>query len=409
MQNNEENIDKLFRSQLTGYEISPPPGVWDNITSSLVTKRKKRRAAWLWTASAAASIALAFILGWHLSDQPSEHNAYMAELELIKTQVSKEELTEPKIEQKIEIKDEQKNIASFNNSPKHVQLAENKQTYENKAQSTPPTYLTSSDVIINKPVINENLIQKHNKTMHLSEADRMIIKSNMAKVEAQQNKKAEPHQSKWSVGIKASPEYRFDNLLTQNYEYTASERDFSMAAQNNINTTYTSNVSGGISVSYKTSKRLSFISGINYNELTQSANNIALAFAGHNWVNNTLEAEYTTNDVEPVRSASTGNNAIISTSAGLANIKMPQGVQLAKAQPMYSSIATAAEEYNYEQKAGYIEVPLLMNYQVIDKKVGLHLLGGINTNFLVSNDVYLSQNDNSIASGNIEGLRDITF
>nr|MDA3817497.1 hypothetical protein [Prolixibacteraceae bacterium] len=39
----------------------------------------------------------------------------------------------------------------------------------------------------------------------------------------------------------------------------------------------------------------------------------------------------------------------------------------------------------------------------------LHLLGGINTNFLVSNDVYLSQNDNSIASGNIEGLRDITF
>ncbi|MDA3880631.1 MAG: hypothetical protein PF436_09615 [Prolixibacteraceae bacterium] len=57
--------------------------------------------------------------------------------------------------------------------------------------------------------------------MHLSEADRMIIKSNMAKVEAQQNKKAESHQSKWSVGIKASPEYRFDNLLAQNYEYAA--------------------------------------------------------------------------------------------------------------------------------------------------------------------------------------------
>ncbi|MCF8361636.1 MAG: PorT family protein [Prolixibacteraceae bacterium] len=406
MQNNDNNIDKLFRSQLADYEVNPSPDVWDNINATLAGRRKRRRAIWLWSASAAASIALAFILGWHMSDQSFEYDTHMAELERMKIQIGNENQIQTVFEQKIELTIEKKEIASFSDFSKPTLMAESKQMNKNKEQSFPPTYLTTSNVNIDKPVLNKNLAKEQKEPTVLTEADRAVMEANIASLKG--NDKKEESHNKWSVGIKASPEYRFDELLASNYEYSPAANDFS-AAQNSINSTYNSNFSGGITVSYKTSKRLSFISGINYSEITQSANNVTLAFAGHNWVNNSLEAEYSTYNAKYDRQANTDKNVMISTNAGLANIKMPQGVQLAKASSLYTSMSTAAEEYNFEQTAGYIEVPLIMNYKIIDKKVGLHILGGVNTNFLVSNDVYLSQNDNTIASGNTEGLRDITF
>ncbi|HKK82358.1 MAG TPA: hypothetical protein VJ909_08920, partial [Prolixibacteraceae bacterium] len=180
------------------------------------------------------------------------------------------------------------------------------------------------------------------------------------------------------------------------------------ASQNSINTQYENNLAAGLTVAYKTGKRLSFISGINYNKVTQTAQNIGLTFAGHNWALNIAESDYSSG-ITTKREASGTNNTIISTDIGLANIDMPAGVSMAKAAPAYSATAQTTEGYDYLQDAGYIEIPLLFKYNLIDSKIDVHLTGGINTNLLVSNNVYLLKNQKNIASGRIEGLREITF
>ena len=86
----------------------------------------------------------------------------------------------------------------------------------------------------------------------------------------------------------------------------------------------------------------------------------------------------------------------------------PDGVALASVKT-YSVTSESNQNYNFEQSAGYIEVPLLMHYQLIDKRFGLHLIGGVNTNILVRNNVSLANQNQVIAQSTTEGLRPVVF
>lgn len=68
-----------------------------------------------------------------------------------------------------------------------------------------------------------------------------------------------------------------------------------------------------------------------------------------------------------------------------------------------------ARNYNLKQQAGYLEIPLVVRYKIIDRRMDFLLLGGINTNVLMSNNASLVDNKEIIANGKIEGLNPLTF
>lgn len=410
MQNNEEHIDQLFRNNLSGYEVTPPPNVWDNIVASMAMKRKRRKAMLLWSLSTAASVAIAFMLGWVLSDKPSNYETHYVDIKKTKQEYSNSKPISTVVEPNNELK-----IACTQTQILHTKKADRQPatykavTLRETNNSLMPLLFAANINSVQTKKVQYDLIKTGSIATELSNSDRAIIEANLLVLNnTQRNNKNEKNYKQWAVGLRASPQVRFDELSMNNADYAAPQADFSVS-QNSISTSYASNVSAGLSVAYNANKRLSVISGINYNEIRQTADNIALAFAGHNWAVNSDESNFITGTTMRAESVKRNTNAIIETDIGLANINMPAGVEFAKASFLYSSSIPATEEYNYEQNAGYIEVPLLMKYQLNDNRIGVHLTGGFNTNILVSNNVNLSQNENTIASGNIEGLRDISF
>lgn len=72
---------------------------------------------------------------------------------------------------------------------------------------------------------------------------------------------------------------------------------------------------------------------------------------------------------------------------GNISIKEPDGQYTL---PNYASETLATNTTaNISQKVGYIEVPLIVRYNIINRRIGFDILGGINTNILVNNNATL--------------------
>lgn len=67
------------------------------------------------------------------------------------------------------------------------------------------------------------------------------------------------------------------------------------------------------------------------------------------------------------------------------------------------------ESSDLEQELGYVEVPLEMEFALIDKKLGLSLIGGISTFWLDNNEISLEGAENSLTVGKAGNLNDLSF
>ncbi|WP_103068926.1 outer membrane beta-barrel protein [Aquimarina sediminis] len=61
------------------------------------------------------------------------------------------------------------------------------------------------------------------------------------------------------------------------------------------------------------------------------------------------------------------------------------------------------------QSIGYIEVPLEMEYAIIDKKIGVNMIGGVSTLFLQNNEVSIEAGDFETPIGSANNLNDVSF
>ncbi|WP_431133183.1 hypothetical protein [Psychroserpens mesophilus] len=63
-----------------------------------------------------------------------------------------------------------------------------------------------------------------------------------------------------------------------------------------------------------------------------------------------------------------------------------------------------------DQQLGFIEVPIEIEYNVIERKIGLNLIGGFSTLFLSENDVYAVLNDgNRTRLGEASNIKDLSY
>lgn len=404
MQNNEHKIDQVFREKLSGYGSPPPPAVWDRISDSMGYSRRKNNMLWLWRASAAASVLLAFLAGWYLSNQTNNDQQLFSELEQIRANQSKQLIIHSPVEQNISIQlqptpiqpfiataypDQERLFAQATTAQRETVVIENLNPRENGLLTSKASQMKLS---------NPNIVL-------LNEADQEIIEANLLALANQSETRGS--KNSWAVGVQGSPVFSFDQPATGNNYHATPESGW---AQRDVATSYQPSLVGGISVSYNTGSKISITSGISYNELAQGSANVGVSFAGQNWLNERMGAsfDYASTPIES-NLVPESNNVMLNTQSGLANVTLPKGVQLNEVSK-YNSLATnTIENYDLKQAAGYIEIPFLMRYKLLDKQFGIHLLGGINTNVLVSNNVQLVNRDEIIASGVTEGLRDIAF
>lgn len=380
------NIDLLFRNGLKDYEVLPPPGVWDGIHPAI--KIKSRQVIFLRVAAVAAVLLTVsfFTYKWSrsITDNPVSQLSF--------------------------------NVPA---SEPVISLPIRKSSDLSDAKSVK---VTSSAIAVNDPVSSQAFGENHEEitspvpVMKLPETRRLTLvknssafvsplatpfnssQSSPAKLNYQDlqflsdNIPVKPV-NRWSIAAMASPTYysgiNSGSDALSNQIISSDEPLFSY--------------SGGLSFSYKISKRFSIQSGLYYSSLGQKLDGInsysgfqqySSSKGGHNFeVLTSTGTVYTSNP--DVFLLANGSDRVLT--AYTKDVFDPNKASL---QPVNNSL---------NQNFSYLEFPVILRYKLIDKTIGINLIGGLSYNLLVHNSVYTTLDGNIYPVGDTKGLNPLSL
>ena len=380
------NIDLLFRNGLKDYEVLPPAGIWEGIHP--VVKIKSGPVILLRVAAVITVLVtiglLTFKWNHDISNLPSgnlmafnieepsplisfpansNHLIPVKDPDQIKS--SSDILTEPDlsaISQEIESVSSPE-LAVYATGTKSLSIANgetNRSFYLPHLNSTTESKATIK--YYDLPNLNDNTIIKPVK--------------------------------RWSIQAIASPTY----LSSFNSGSDGLSKELTASEQSLVSYT------GGVAFSYKISKRFSIQSGLYYSSLGQKVDGIN-SFSGfqpygtvtkgdHNFeVLTTNGTVYTSNP--DVFLSSNGSDRIVTAYTN--DVFDPKKENL---QPIANSL---------DQNFKYLELPVIVKYKLVDKTLGINLIGGLSYNLLVGNSVYTTLDGNRYSVGKTQGLNPLTL
>lgn len=198
---------------------------------------------------------------------------------------------------------------------------------------------------------------------------------------------------RWKVGAMVSPTYLSSNIKTANQALN----------QINDNESAVLSYSGGFSVSYRMSGRLSVQTGIYYSSLGRDVQGVN-SYTGF----------------EPYASSKSGTFFGVRTSSGTVN-SINSNIYLSDAagnridgggfsQDNFDPLKSGLTPYgsSVRQNFEFLEVPLILKYKLIDGTMNFNILGGMSYNFLVGNRAWaISDEGSKMALGATEGVENL--
>ena len=198
---------------------------------------------------------------------------------------------------------------------------------------------------------------------------------------------------RWSIAAMASPTY---------YSSFSTSSDL-LSGQLMSSEQPIVSYSGGVAFSYNLSKRFSVQSGIYYSALGQKVEGIN-SFEGFRQYDNTKG----------------DNNFEVLTSSGVVSATNPdvflnadvsERILTAYTKDVFDPKKSSLQYINNSltQSFSYLELPVTLRYKVIDKTIGLNLIGGLSYNLLVHNSVYTTINGSKYPIGDTKGLNPLSL
>jgi Outer membrane protein beta-barrel domain len=386
MNEKEANIDLLFRNGLKDFEVLPPPGVCNNILSAV--KIKSRPYIFLKVAAAITVVLTLSFLTYRWSREvsfepsspviafnvpvsppvlynPIDNPQYLLKGKINPVKNSSDVLTETDNQAPVQMEIE----TTF--SPGQIlNIKETKGLYLDRNETTNDLILLS----LNTSAINSAKV-KYPDLQYFP--DNTITKP----------------VKRWSIEAMASPTY-YSNF---NSGSDALSKQLTSSEQSLVS------YSGGVAFSYKISKRFSIQSGLYYSSLGQKIDGIN-SFSGFqqyqiskgapNFEVLTASGTVYTNNPDVFLSAN-GTNRVLTAYTN--DVFDPKKASL---QPVNNSL---------DQNFSYLELPVILKYKILDKTIGINLIGGLSYNLLVSNSVYTTVDGTKYSIGKTEGLNPLTL
>jgi hypothetical protein len=386
MNEKEANIDLLFRNGLKDFEVLPPPGVCDNILSSVKIKSK----SYIFLRIAAVITVLLTIsfltYRWNRELSPVPPGSVIT----FNVQASSPVFYNPIDNSQFLT---EKRIIPAMSSSVVLAALENQTVVYNEIEE-----IASPEQIMNVPE-TRNLYLTKNATFYGLELKQLnTTQENSIKIQypdlqySTVNPIAKP-MKRWSIAALASPTYysSFNSGNEQLNSQAASPEEplFSY--------------SGGFAFSYKISKRFSIQSGIYYSSLGQKVDGI-YSFSGFQKYNNSKG----------------GPNFIVPTTSGTVYASNPDVFLTAygdgKVLTAYNNDVfdpkKASLQYisnSLTQNLSYLELPVIVRYKIIDKMIGINLIGGLSYNLLVNNSAYAMKDGSKYSVGDTKGLNPLAL
>lgn len=447
-----KNIDRLFQEKLKDFELHPQPHVWERIEANLNQKEKDRKVVPFWWQLAGVAAALVLMLGigfniWNrqqntsgntIVDQETKSsfektkdssNERLIDESVVFEDVSKKEpqpnetttttsgslssseniidsgssklVSNTKQNRQSEVKPiesptESKTTALFEKSKvaQAVTASEENNTNLNQTGIVQNTNDSSKDEksqdlknikeLSASTSIADNQSNKDSKDLEkdvIAEKlkEEKSIEEAIAELEELTNEKEKETLNRWRISPNVAPVY-FNSLGEgSNIHSQFDEND----KTSNINMSY------GIAASYAISKKLKIRTGVS-----------------------NVNFDYRTNDVMTANglARNAGNsqsnipNIKLNQNAGVTNFMSSRAVSLSEAPEIIKS-----NMVSLEQQFGFIEVPLELEYSLVDKKLGLNVIGGFSTFFLNNNNLFLVDQSGSSLIGESANLNDVSY
>ena len=380
------NIDLLFRNGLKDYEVLPPAGVWEGIHP--VIKIKSGPVILLRVAAVITVLVtiglLTFKWSRDISNLPSGNIMAFNVLEpapLISLPASSKHILP--VEKSVQILNSSDILDEADIEPV-PQVIETISSPEQAVYGPGTKSLSISNGETYRSLYLPYLNSK-------AESQAKIKYSDLPDLTANTTTKPK---NRWSIAAMASPTY----LSSFNSGSDGLSKELTASEQSLVSYT------GGVAFSYKISKRFSIQSGLYYSSLGQKVDGIN-SFSGfqpygtvtkgdHNFeVLTTNGTVYTSNP--DVFLSSKGSDRIVTAYTN--DVFDPKKENL---QPIASSL---------DQNFKYLELPVVVKYKLIDKAIGINLIGGLSYNLLVGNSVYTSLDGNRYSIGKTQGLNPLTL
>jgi hypothetical protein len=380
------NIDLLFRNGLKDYEVLPPPGVWEGIHPAI--KVKSQPVIFLRIAAAITVLVTVSFLTYRwsreISDTPS-----------VPVMAFNVPVASP-------LKSVSNDIIQYvpqNRNDQVVNFAENSVEVDNTSIISDETVSAIYPEQIIYAQETKNFLSAGNQSLRgpaLASAKTSFgnePKLTYTELEYIPENIPEKPKNRWSIAAMASPTY----YSSFNSGSDALSKQLSTTEQPLVS------YSGGVVFSYKVSKRFSLQSGLYYSSLGQRVDGID-SYSGfqpysstkgdHNFeVLTTNGTVYTSNP--DVFLAAKGSNRVLTSYT--VDVFDPDKANL---QPVNSSL---------DQNFSYLELPVVLKYKILDKTLGINLIGGLSYNLLVHNSVYTTVNGSKYAVGDTKGLNPMTL
>lgn len=416
-----ENIDELFSEKLKSLSRTPSPGVWNNISKEL--EKKNRGVVIPLYLKVAASIVLFIGFGsltsYLLFNSSSKtHIAQNQVIEKTENIIEKDTIEEITLQNSSQI---QKTTPSAENNAIISASERTKNSFANKTNQ-PETFhsdLVNSDQMLASVVGEEKSVNAQSKdgsqkNLYNTKAFRTItlsgskeekieypedlkqkinnnaqIAANIQQLAQETSEQPEKQSTEWLIGGQFGPQYS-DREITAN-----NDPDYSTADYNNMEDGVLA-YAGGINVNMKPTKRLSIQSGIYYSKAGQRNNNAQINYSqSKNGYSDGYAADldYTVHYANSVGTIESSNNNVIAA-------PITENIELVATNPedprpshaiSYNQVGTY--DISLQQNFEYLEIPFIIRYKLIDRKLDFQILGGLSTNLMIGNKVYLVDNN----------------
>jgi opacity protein-like surface antigen len=391
-------MDEIFRRKLRSYEAAPPGDIWEGVSDHLHAQRKQNKRTRLRVAAALLAIAAAgsllmFQLKTPLNITGSNQALNQSDASSFEHFV-REPSPAPAQEQVAEISRENTKQKEPSGTSTREEAASMAAAMETRAQTVQQTDRMRTGQDIEKK-------QSVSTPLPVSQESVSALARESSADKSQDDFPASPS-ANLNIPVDKGNQYTALNIKAAMSPIMSFRNVTNNSSRHNFNTSESQLFSygGGVNVGLSFSDRLTLRSGLHYSQMGQTLSKIMLGADDF---------------------ARSGDNIYVKLNNSLGEVKVRSG-KLIKAKPPESleNIVDGSrlQKFTYTldasviQRFEYLRIPLMLEYKVIDKKMDVNLVGGLHSNFLINEGVYLKNdlgdtqqigNTNSITRFNYSG------
>lgn len=406
----DKELDELFRSKLENFEQEPPAHLFDQIASAVEAPQRKRGLIFWKVAGIAAALLVAFWGGWQINQMSSQmqpvESAQVGQSPDPGATPSDLNVDRPSGNDQVYSQSVNRQTADAQTAPsaKQTKMAGSVAVTEVvQFVATEQSVLVESMAKLESRPFKGDLlgaagdrklkVSSSGKESGLLAADKQIIDYNQQLAMVANFVR---ERKRWEIGAQVSPVY---NVSNTNHSKVYASNMLSSESSNPVE------LGGGLSVAVKAGKRLSVQSGVYYSALGQTSGN-SVNRAG-NALSEFGPEYYATN----VDFDAKNNQLAINGSAGtIKMVGVPEGVDLVtNIEDKTSQGAAMISQIEMSQNFEYIEIPIYLRYELLNKRFGVDMIGGVSSNVLVGNQAYIRSNSVRTQVGETENMEPVSY